>query len=202
MCSPLPRRKPLVSSSSSPLYHSDYPDQKRYTLMSGPPLQLTIPWHNSQISSFPTDRGAMVLSHALLQMDLHYFQFTPLNREISCQQQTQCQGEIYSVDCGPCSSACMILPSRSTELFPISWQRMIVGNRPAPSSSSARSLSKPWASRSVGQLCFPSCHRKRGRTLNFMEDHWRKMEEAHIIQSMKLKSIWDERCGTQSNPCP
>lgn len=93
--------------------------------MSGPPLQLTIPWHNPQISSFPKERGAMVLSHALLQMGLRYFQFTPLNGEVSCLQQTQCQGEICSVDCGPCSSACMIHPSRSTELFPTSWQRMI-----------------------------------------------------------------------------
>ena len=98
---------------------------KRYALVSGPPLHLNIPRHNSQISTvyLLTVLPWCLVAHCWRWF--YYFYFTPLNRKVSCQQQMRCQDEICSMYCGACSSACMILPRRSTQLFPTSWERMM-----------------------------------------------------------------------------
>lgn len=86
------------------------------------------------------------------------FYFTLLNREVSCQQQMRCQDEICSMYCGACSSTCMILPNRSTQLFPMRWERMM---KREWEQLLPTSLHTAYQSREqVGEHCFPSCYRK------------------------------------------
>lgn len=156
------------------------PNKMHFGVRTTPPTDHSLTQFKNK-HSFPTERAAMVLSHALLQMGLRYFQFTSLNREVSCQQQTQRQDEICSVDCGPCSSAYMSLPNRSTELFTTSWQRMIEWKweqlLPVPLHTGYQSYKQGglWDS-----SAFCPATEKQAGPLNFMEDLWRKREEAQV----------------------
>lgn len=76
------------------------------------------------------------------------------------------------------------------------------GMRAAPSNSSAHSQKK--SHEQVGlwdSSAFLPATEKQAGPLNFMEDHWRKREEAQCNPAYEVKSIQDEKCGTESNHC-
>lgn len=155
---------------------------KWYTLVSGLPLQPTIPWRNSRISTvyLLTVLPWCLAAHCWRR--IYAFLLGTTEQGGLLPPQMRCQDELCSMYCGACSSACMILPSRSMQLFPTSWEKKEEKQLlPPPLHIACQSHKQVglWDSSAL----LPTTEKQAG-PWNFMENHWRKGKM------------------TQSNHCP
>lgn len=112
----------------------------------------------------------------------------------------RCQDQVCSMYRGACSTTCIILPSRSTQLLPTSWDRKMKREweqlLPTPLHTACQSPKQ--VGRWDSSAFLPATEKQAG-PLNFMEDWWRKGKRLRYNPEYEMKSIQDERCGTQSN---